>query len=254
MITVLSPAKKLDYQTEVCTNKHTIPEGLAQSAKLIKKLQGLSKKKLSELMHLSDNLTQLNAERYAQWTEDFTQGETRQALLAFSGDVYTGMKNNTLTPTELDFAQDHLRILSGLHGLLRPLDLIKPYRLEMGTKLAVNRKKNLYEFWTDDVTARLNEALQASGNNTLCNLASAEYFKAIDTKKLNATIITPVFKDLKNGKLKVIFLYAKQARGMMAGYILRNGINQADDIKAFTEGGYRFTEELSDATTWVFTR
>ncbi|MCB0754007.1 MAG: peroxide stress protein YaaA [Flavobacteriales bacterium] len=254
MITVISPAKKLDYESQVCTEEFTIPEGLDRSALLINKLQKTSNKKIGELMDLSQNLVELNAERYANWTEDFTEGETRQALLAFSGDVYQGMKNNELTASEVQFAQDHLRILSGLHGLLRPLDLIKPYRLEMGTKLSVRGKKDLYAFWGDEITNRLNTALEASGNNTLVNLASGEYFKAVNTKKLKGKIVTPVFKDMKNGQLKVIFLWAKQARGMMSGYILRNRINNAEDLKAFSDGGYRFTEELSDETTWVFTR
>jgi len=254
MITLISPAKKLDYESAVCTKYFTIPEGLDKSAALITKLQKTSKKQLRELMSLSDNLTQLNAERYTSWTKDFTEGNTRQALLAFNGDVYQGMKNTELTEVDLKFAQEHLRILSGLHGLLRPLDLIKPYRLEMGTKLSVRKKKNLYQFWGDEITNRLNTALEASGNDTLVNLASGEYFKAVNTKKLNAKIITPVFKDMKNGQLKVIFLYAKQARGMMSGYILRNRINDAEDLKGFEDGGYRYTEKLSDESTWVFTR
>lgn len=254
MITVISPAKKLDYESDVCTEEFTIPEGLDRSALLINKLRKTSKNGISELMGLSENLTNLNVERYASWSDDFSEGETRQALLAFSGDVYQGMKNNELTDSDVKFAQNHLRILSGLHGLLRPLDLIKPYRLEMGTKLSVRGKKDLYAFWGDEVTNRLNAALEASSNNTLVNLASGEYFKAINQNKLNANIITPVFKDMKNGQLKVIFLWAKQARGMMAGYILRNRINNAEDLKAFSDGGYRFTEDLSDESTWVFTR
>lgn len=254
MITVISPAKKLDYETEVCTEEFTIPEGLDRSAQLINKLQKTSKKGISELMDLSENLAELNKERYDKWTADFSEGERRQAILAFKGDVYQGMKNDDLNPDDLQFAQNHLRILSGLHGILRPLDLIKPYRLEMGTKLSVKGKKNLYDFWGDEITDRLNAALDASGNDTLCNLASGEYFKAVNEKKLNGKIITPVFKDMKNGKLKVIFLYAKQARGMMAGYILRNRVNDAEDLKGFSDGGYRFTENLSDDTTWVFTR
>ena len=254
MITVISPAKKLDYESSICTEEFTIPEGLDRSEKLINKLQRSSKKAISTMMDVSDNLTELNMQRYSEWTADLTQGETRQPLLAFKGDVYQGMKNEALTPDDLRFAQDHLRILSGLHGLLRPLDLMKPYRLEMGTKLAVSGKKDLYGFWGDEITDRLNAALEASGNDTLVNLASGEYFKAVNTKKLNAKIITPVFKDMKNGQLKVIFLYAKQARGMMAGYILRNRINNAEDLKGFEDGGYRFTQDLSDETTWVFTR
>lgn len=254
MITLLSPAKKLDYESEVCTEEFTIPEGLDRSVELVDKLKSLSPGQLSKLMGLSENLTKLNVDRFSKWNDDFTQGETRQAVLAFKGDAYRGMKNDELSPDDLHYAQDHLRILSGLHGLLRPLDLIKPYRLEMGTKLKINGKKNLYEFWGDTITERLQRSLDASGNNVLCNLASAEYFKAVNTKKLNARIITPVFKDMKNGKLKVIFLYAKQARGMMTGFVLRNHINNAEDLKGFNEGGYCFTENLSDDSTWVFTR
>ncbi|MGK0385082.1 MAG: cytoplasmic iron level regulating protein YaaA (DUF328/UPF0246 family) [Bacteroidia bacterium] len=254
MITVISPAKKLDYQSETRTNEFTIPERLDRSEVLINKLQKTSKKSLGELMGLSINLVDLNAARYAQWTPNFEEGETRQAVLAFNGDVYRGMKNAELTEGELKFAQNHLRILSGLYALLRPLDLMKPYRLEMGTKLAINGKKNLYEFWGDEITNRLNTAFEQSGNNTLCNLASSEYFKAVNTKKLEGNIITPVFKDMKNGQLKIIAIHAKQARGMMTGHILRNGINNAEDLKGFSDGGYRFTESLSDEKTWVFTR
>ncbi len=254
MITLISPAKKLDYQSDVCTKNFTIPEGLDRSALLINKLQKTSNKKLGEMMDLSQNLVDLNANRYASWTENFAEGETRQALLAFSGDVFQGMKNAELSEKEVLFAQDHLRILSGLHGLLRPLDLIKPYRLEMGTKLSVRGKKNLYEFWGDEITNRLNLALEQSGNNSLVNLSSGEYFKAVNTKKLKGKIVTPVFKDMKNGQLKVIFLWAKQARGMMSGYILRNGINNPEDLKGFADGGYRFTQDLSDESIWVFTR
>ena len=254
MITVISPAKKLDYNSEVCTEEFTIPEGLDRSAQLVNKLRKTSKKGISELMGLSENLTNLNAERYAQWTNDFSEGERRQALLAFRGDVYQGMKNTEFTEDDVKFGQDHLRILSGLHGLLRPLDLIKPYRLEMGTKLSVRGKKDLYAFWGDEITNRMNAALEASGNDTLVNLASGEYFKAINQKKLKGKVITPVFKDMKNGQLKVIFLWAKQARGMMTGYILRNQINNSEELKGFTDGGYRYTEDLSDESTWVFTR
>ncbi|MFT4544283.1 MAG: cytoplasmic iron level regulating protein YaaA (DUF328/UPF0246 family) [Bacteroidia bacterium] len=254
MITVISPAKKLDYTSDVCTEEFTIPEGLNRSAQLINKLQKTSKKNISELMSLSENLTNLNVDRYASWSEDFSEGEVRQAVLAFKGDVYQGMKNGELKENDLKFAQNHLRILSGLHGLLRPLDLLKPYRLEMGTKLSVGGKKDLYAFWGNEITNRLNAALEKSGNDTLINLASGEYFKAVNTNKLKAKMITPAFKDMKNGQLKMISLFAKRARGMMTGHILRNGINDAEELKGFSDGGYRFTEDLSDNTTWVFTR
>ena len=254
MITVISPAKKLDYTSDVCTEEFTIPEGLNRSTQLINKLQKTSKKNISKLMSLSDNLTNLNVDRYASWSEDFSQGEVRQAVLAFKGDVYQGMKNGELKENDLKFAQNHLRILSGLHGLLRPLDLLKPYRLEMGTKLSVGGKKDLYAFWGNEITNRLNAALEKSGNDTLINLASGEYFKAVNTNKLKAKMITPAFKDMKNGQLKMISLFAKRARGMMTGHILRNGINDAEELKDFSDDGYRFTEDLSDNNTWVFTR
>ncbi|MFC2175813.1 peroxide stress protein YaaA [Bacteroidota bacterium] len=254
MLVVISPAKKLDFDSPVQTEKFTVPENLNLSQQLINSLRRLSKKQLSELMNLSANLTDLNTERYASWSSDFTTSDTKQALLAFRGDVFQGMKNDELSKEHLEFAQEHLRILSGLHGILRPLDLIKPYRLEMGTKLPVNGKKNLYQFWGDNNVNHLNNQLDKIGADALVNLASAEYFKSINLEKLKARVITPVFKDMKNGTLKVIFLYAKQARGMMAGYIIRNGIVDPEGIKTFDEGGYRFTENLSDDNTWVFTR
>ena len=254
MITVISPAKKLDYESSVCTEEFTIPEGLDRSALLINKLRRTSNKKLGEMMGLSMKLAELNANRYASWNEDFSKGQLRQSVLAFNGDVYQGMKNSTLNEIELKFAQNHIRILSGLHGLLKPLDIIKPYRLEMGTKLSVRGNKDLYAFWGDSITNRMNEAIESSGNDALVNLASSEYFKALNIKNLNANIITPVFKDMKNGQLKVISLWAKQARGMMSGYIVRNRINELEGLKEFNDGGYRFTEELSDEKTWVFTR
>lgn len=254
MLTVLSPAKKLDYETDVCTETFTVPDGLDRSELLINKLRRTSKKKIRELMDLSENLVELNTDRYESWTPDFGSGQTKQALLAFKGDVYQGMENDTLSTSDLDFAQEHLRILSGLHGLLRPLDLIKPYRLEMGTKISVRGKKNLYQFWGSSVAERINEQLQKVNSDTLINLASNEYFKVIDLKKLEANIVTPVFKDLKNGELKVRFLYAKQARGMMTGYILRNRITEPEVLKDFNGGGYRYTKNLSDKNRWVFTR
>ncbi len=254
MLSVISPAKRLDFETEACTEKHTIPDALERSQLLINKLKRKSEAEIRELMGVSANLAKLNVDRYASWTSDFSSGITKQALLAFKGEVFRGMSNDTFTPSELDFAQDHLRILSGLHGMLRPLDLVKPHRLEMGTKLSVNRKKDLYAFWGDSNVDRINEQLFAIGSDVLLNLASNEYFKSINTKKLKARIITPVFKDLKNDQLKVITIYAKQARGMMTGYAIRNRITQPEELKFFEGGGYRYTENLSDEQTWVFTR
>ncbi len=254
MLTVISPAKRLDFETEACTEKHTIPDALERSQLLINKLKRKSEAEIRELMGISANLSKLNVDRYASWSSDFSSGITKQALLAFKGEVFRGMSNDTLTSSELDFAQDHLRILSGLHGMLRPLDLVKPHRLEMGTKLSVNRKKDLYAFWGDSNVDRINEQLSAIGSEVLLNLASNEYFKSINTKKLKARIITPVFKDLKNDQLKVITIYAKQARGMMTGYAVRNRITRPEELKFFEGGGYRYTENLSDEQTWVFTR
>ncbi|MDP6908161.1 MAG: peroxide stress protein YaaA [Flavobacteriales bacterium] len=254
MLTVISPAKRLDFETEVCTEKHTIPDHLDRSELLINKLKRTSKAEIQKLMGLSTNLAELNVDRYASWTSDFNTGITKQALLAFKGDVYRGMENDALSVEDLDFAQEHLRILSGLHGMLRPLDLIRPHRLEMGTNLAVNRKKDLYAFWGDTNVDRINEQLSSIGSDFLVNLASNEYFKSVNTKKLRVKIITPVFKDLKNDQLRVISIFAKVARGMMTGYILRNRITQPEELKLFDGGGYRYTENLSDDNIWVFTR
>lgn len=254
MLLIISPAKKLDYSPQTVTERHTLPDELEQSTKLIAALRKLSIKKIRELMDLSEDLAELNHGRYAAWDADFTSGELKQALLAFKGDVYQGMDADSLSADELEFAQEHLRILSGLHGVLRPLDLIRPYRLEMGTKLPVGKAKDLYAFWGDNVTDRINAQLEAIRSEVLVNLASAEYFKAVRPKKLNARVITPAFKDYKNGQLKSLFLYVKQARGMMAGFAIRNRLTDAEELKAFKGGGYRYTEELSDADNWVFTR
>jgi cytoplasmic iron level regulating protein YaaA (DUF328/UPF0246 family) len=254
MLILLSPAKKLDYSNQSITENFTIPENLPQSEKLINALRKLQLREVCSLMDLSEDLGQLNVNRYASWKVDFTQGELKQAILAFNGEVYQGMDANHMSASDLEFAQNNLRILSGLHGLLRPLDLIKPYRLEMGTKLNVGINKNLHSFWGDSITDRCNADLKAVGSSTIINLASAEYFKAVNLKKLEANVITPSFKDLKNGQLKSLFLYIKQARGMMAGFAIRNRITNPEELKAFNGGGYRYTESLSDETNWVFTR
>ena len=254
MLTLISPAKKLDYTAPKAAYGLTTPDGLERSGNLIKALQKLSVKQIRELMDLSEDLAQLNADRYAAWNMDFNSGQLKQAILAFKGDVYQGMDADSMNATDLDFAQEHLRILSGLHGLLRPLDTIKPYRLEMGTQLKVGTKKNLYAFWGDELTDRINAQLDALGSDLVINLASAEYFKVVNSKKLKATVITPTFKDYKNGQLKSLFLYVKQARGMMSGFAIRNRITEPDKLKEFNGSGYRFTESLSDELNWVFTR
>ncbi len=254
MLILLSPAKKLDYSKQSVTDRFTLPEDLDRSAELIAVLRKMSVAQIRTLMDLSEDLASLNAERYADWEMDFSHGELKQALLAFKGDVYQGLDTDSMNADDLDFAQDHLRILSGLHGLLRPLDLIRPYRLEMGTKLTVGKAKNLYSFWGNTVTERVGEDLAASGSDVLVNLASAEYFKVLNTKKLGVRVVTPSFKDYKNGQLKSLFLYVKQARGMMAGFAIRERLTEPESLKDFNEGGYRYTDELSDANNWVFTR
>lgn len=236
------------------TQRFTMPERLDRSAELIRALRKFSVPQIRELMDLSEDLAALNCDRYAAWEEDFSTGELKQALLAFKGDVYQGIEAETLSADDLDFAQDHLRILSGLHGLLRPLDLIRPYRLEMGTKLTLGNSKNLYTFWGEHVTKRVTDDLAASGGEVLVNLASAEYFKVVSSKAIDVRVVTPSFKDYRNGQLKSLFLYVKQARGMMAGFAIRNRITNPELLKEFSGGGYRFTEELSDADNWVFTR
>lgn len=254
MILVISPAKTLDFESPLLTQEFHIPEQTAKSEQLIKKLRGLSQKQLGSLMSISDSLAALNRQRYMDWTPEFDNHSARIALQAFKGDVYVGMDALSFTPEDVDFANQHLRILSGLHGVLRPLDLIKPYRLEMGTRLPVGRKKNLYEFWSDDVTQRLHEDLRGEEKPVLVNLASDEYFKVIDTQGLPFPIIKPVFKELKKDTYKVVSFLAKKARGYMASYIIKHRLEQVEDLKNFTTDGYAFQNELSTPTEWVFTR
>ena len=245
MITVISPAKNLDYETPATTDKFTQPELLEHSEELMSVCRDLTPAQIGSLMKISDKLAGLNAARFAEWSQPFTQDNAKQAVLAFNGDVYGGLDAQTLSDADLDYAQSHLRILSGLYGVLKPLDLMQAYRLEMGTKLENPRGKNLYEFWGSVIAEKLNTVLAEQDSKYLVNLASNEYFKAVDKKALNAQIITPHFKDCKNGQYKVISFYAKKARGMMARYIIENKITQLSDLKHFTVAGYYFS---SDAT------
>lgn len=254
MLTLLSPAKTLDFETPPVTEHSSMPDYLDESATLIDILREYSSGDIAAMMKLSTKLADLNVQRYSDWQVPFPSGQAKAAILAFKGDVYTGLDADNLPEADLDYAQDHLRILSGLYGLLRPLDLILPYRLEMGTKLENPLGTNLYSFWGDKLTRAINELTDASGINTVVNLASNEYFKAVTPKKLNATLITPVFKDEKNGKYKIISFYAKKARGMMAAYQIRERIENAEDLKAFDVVGYRYNEEESTAADWVFKR
>lgn len=245
MITVISPAKNLDYETPPATDKFTQPELLEHSEELMKVCRELTPAQIGSLMKISDKLSGLNAARFSEWAQPFTQSNAKQAVLAFNGDVYGGLDASTLKASDLDYAQNHLRILSGLYGLLKPLDLMQAYRLEMGTKLENSRGKNLYEFWGSVIANKLNEVLKAQDAQYLVNLASNEYFKAVDKKALNAQIITPHFKDCKNGQYKVISFYAKKARGMMARYIIENKVTQLSQLKEFTVAGYYFSPEAT---------
>ncbi|MCO4758510.1 MAG: peroxide stress protein YaaA [Oceanospirillaceae bacterium] len=252
MLIVISPAKTLDYETTPVTDIYSQPGFLNHSAELIEQLRTLSVQDVAELMKLSDKLSSLNVARFEGWTPEFTTDNAKQALLAFKGDVYAGMDAETFSAEDFEFAQDHLRILSGLYGLLKPLDLMQPYRLEMGTKLANGRGKDLYQFWGNIITDTLNEQLVSE--QVLINLASNEYFKATKAKNISARIITPVFKDWKNGQYKMISFYAKKARGLMSRYIIQNKLENPEQLKDFDLDGYRFAESMSEGDTWTFIR
>ncbi len=254
MLTLVSPAKTLDYESPLSTETHTLPRFTEHSQMLIETLRKLSVQDVADLMKLSDKLASLNVARYESWQPEHTQDNARQAVLAFKGDVYTGLDAASFSEDDFSFAQDHLRILSGLYGLLRPLDLLEPYRLEMGTKLSNARGDNLYQFWGDIITEALNDELKASGNDVVVNLASNEYFKAVKPKALHARLITPVFKDLKNGQYKIISFYAKKARGLMTRFMIQNRIEEPEALKRFDLEGYYFSAEESKGDTWVFLR
>ena len=245
MLLVVSPAKNLDYESPLATQKYSQPELLTESQLLIQQCKTLTPADIASLMGISDKLAGLNAARFGQWSQPFTPENARPAVLAFNGDVYTGFDAASLSEKDFDYAQKHMRILSGLYGLLKPLDLMQAYRLEMGTKLANERGSNLYQFWGNIITDKLNEALAAQGDNVLINLASNEYFKSVKKKSLDAEIITPAFKDWKNGQYKMISFFAKKARGLMARYIVENQVNDLDGLKAFDVAGYSYNSELS---------
>ncbi|MGQ8338342.1 peroxide stress protein YaaA [Sunxiuqinia sp. A32] len=253
MIAIISPAKSLDFKTKPVIEDHTIPIYLNDAKKINKQLKTLSPQELVKLMGISAKLAELNFERNFQWKPPFTPENAKQAALAFNGDVYLGLDANTLTANEFKIAQERIRILSGLYGLLKPLDLIQAYRLEMGTRLQIGKYKDLYDFWQLKITKELNKELAAKGG-TLINLASIEYFKAIDKKKLKGEIITPAFKEHKNGKYQMISFFAKKARGLMCRFMVKNNIQNPEDLKAFDLEGYYFNNELSKGNDWVFTR
>lgn len=254
MLIVISPAKKLDYDTPVKTQLATHPDFLEHSQQLINTLRNYSALDLAELMHLSMNLANLNFDRYHDWSQNITPDNAKQCLLAFKGDVYAGMDAESFGEQDLAYAQDHLRILSGLYGLLKPMDMMMPYRLEMGTKLENSRGKNLYEFWGEIITNAINDQLKAQGDDVLVNLASNEYFKSVKPKLVNGRIITPQFKERKGDAYKMIGIYAKKARGLMSRYIITNRIEEPEDLKNFDMDGYTFDELQTKGDQWVFTR
>ena len=254
MMIVISPAKSLYAHAPIQLEKYTEAEFLSEAAKIVSVMKKKKPAQLAKLMDISPKLSELNFQRFQEWSVPFSPENSWQAVLMFNGDVYQGMKAETFTAEEFDTAQNNLRILSGVYGLLKPLDLIQAYRLEMGTPVAIARKKNLYEFWKAKITARLREDLSQSNQNILINLASSEYFSAIDTKKLKARIITPSFKEYKDGQYQMVSFYAKRARGLMSRFIIQNQISDPEEIKAFVDEGYYFNNQLSKADNWLFTR
>ncbi len=256
MLIVLSPAKSLDFESRARTRKFTEPAFLEDSARLVQAARRLKPRDLSKLMSISDALAELNHERFATWKTPFTLENAKQAIFAFQGDVYQGMNAGAFTAADLNFAQKHLRILSGLYGILRPLDLMQPYRLEMGRKFATKGKKDLYEFWGSRLTGSLNEAFaaQRAKRKTLVNLASNEYWKAVRPKELSAEVVTPVFKDFTNGQYRVVSFFAKKARGEMAAYIIKNRVKSPAGLHDFRANGYKYSAKESTEAGPVFLR
>jgi cytoplasmic iron level regulating protein YaaA (DUF328/UPF0246 family) len=250
MIAIISPAKSLDFDVKAPFENASIPHFQKDADYLAVKLSKLKPSALSSLMDISPKLAQLNAERYASWKT----ATLKQAVFAYNGDVYDGLEAKTLSLDEISFAQNHFRILSGLYGLLRPLDTIKPYRIDMGTSFSTPKGENLYKYWGDRITDQLKKSLKESENNILINLASQEYFSAVNAKKLKTRIITPAFKDKSNGSYAMISFFAKKARGMMSRFIIQNKITDFEMLVGFDAGGYHFNHELSKGDNWVFTR
>lgn len=254
MFALLSPAKSLDYESPLLVERSTQPRLKSDTAALIDQLKGLSSEEIGRLMGISDKLALLNHERFQSFTPSFSKKNSRQAILAFTGDVYQGMTLADWSADDFATAQDKVRILSGLYGVLRPLDLMQPYRLEMGTGLENARGKNLYQFWGDTITDLLNKDLRKSKSEVVVNLASNEYFSAVNSSKLGGTLVSPVFKDEKKGTFKIISFYAKKARGMMADFIVKNDLQKASDLLEFTTAGYAYDPESSTDEKPVFLR
>lgn len=254
MITIISPAKTLDFNKMAITHEYSEPIFKEETSQLIGELKRYSLQEIEELMSISHKLAELNYKRYKQWNKEHSIENSKQAILAYSGDVYHGMKAEDFNEEQLKFSQQHVRIISGLYGVLRPLDLIQPYRLEMSIKLKNPKGVDLYSFWREKITDFFNKEIGEHKDNTLINLASNEYFSAIDKNKFKGKIITPIFKEYKNGNYKIIRIYAKKARGAMAKYIVENEINSPEHIKNFNQYGYKYNEESSTDSEWIFVR
>ena len=254
MLIVISPSKTLDFDKPFNNQLYTQPGFVKEASLLIKPLRKLSVDQLIDLMDISPKLAQLNQERFYLWRPEFTPETARQSIFAFRGEVYTGLDADSFSSSDIEVAQKQLRILSGFYGVLRPLDLIRPYRLEMGKPLSVGKNRNLYEFWQKKITAKIREDLDKLGSNLLINLASVEYFKAIDQKKLKAQIVSPEFREAKDGTYKIISIFAKKARGMMTRFILQNGVHTEEQLWAFDSDGYCYNHRLSEKGRPVFTR
>lgn len=255
MIVLLSPAKKMGRCPEIVPAESSEPAFKEQAGQLIGKLRTFSRKKIGELMHISPALAEMNYQRYHAWQETVDETVAHPAIYAFRGDVYSGLDADSMSPGDLKFAQGHLRILSGLYGVLQPMDLIQPHRLEMGTRLAVRRRKNLYDFWKDKIAPSIEEdLLTATGEQVIINLASGEYFKSVDRTRLHTRIITCHFREYRDGELKTLMLFVKQARGSMARFIIDKRITESASIKAFDRDGYAYDEGLSSENDWFFVR
>ena len=254
MLIVISPAKTLDFETQPVTKQFSQPELLDHSESLINVLTTKSPADIESLMKISPKLSELNVERFHNWSQPFKPSNAKPALLAFKGDVYTGLDAETFSEDEFSYAQSHLRILSGLYGVLKPLDLIQAYRLEMGTRLENPNGKNLYEFWGNEITNKINDQLKSIDSDILLNLASNEYFKSIKKKDINGDIVTPVFKDWKNGQYKMISFYAKKARGLMSAWVIKNQVNDLNSLTKFDVDGYQYSANDSDALNPVYLR
>lgn len=254
MLTILGPAKTIDMSSHAVTDRHTRPAYLEESLALVEEIRNYSLEELKSLMKISDKLAVLNFERFAAWNTSHSAGSCNQAMLAFSGEVFNGLEARTMDAQDMDFAQDHVRILSGLYGVLRPLDLIMPYRLEMQTKLTNSRGKNLYDFWQEIIPGEINRCTSKTKGKTLVNLASNEYFSSIQPKSFPHRIITPVFKEQKGTSYRNVTIYAKKARGMMLRFIIQNRINDPEHLKAFDMDGYYFNSDHSEENEWWFTR